>query len=63
MGIYLNDGTYEPLLGGEREAFAKLIYEKLGAEAEKEFLQLSDTDDYETGYELGYDAGLAAAGC
>lgn len=35
--IYLNDGTCVQLFGSEREAFANLIYEKLGPEAEKEF--------------------------
>ncbi len=37
MGIYLKDGSFEPLFGNEKEAFAKLLYDKLGAEAEKEF--------------------------
>lgn len=41
MGIWLSDGTYEPLLGDEREEFANIIKEKLGTEAEAEFLKLS----------------------
>ena len=48
MGIYLKDGSFEPLFGNEKEAFAKLIYDKLGAEAEKEFrLLIAQAEDYE----------------
>ena len=61
MGIWLKDGTYEPLIGDEREAMARVIHEKLGFEAERKFLELSDIEDYEAGYALGYEEGLADA--
>ena len=51
MGIWLNDGSYEPLFGNERQEFANVIREKLGSDAEVEFLKLSDLDEaYACGY-------------
>lgn len=57
MGIWLKDGTYEPLIGDEREAMARLIHEKLGFDAERKFLELSDRGTYYEGYDDGYAEG------
>ena len=51
MGIWLNDGTYEPMLGDESEEFRTIIRDRLGTEAEEFFVQcaLDNEDDL---YEL-----------
>ena len=62
MGIWLKDGTYEPLLGdNEREAMARVIHEKLGFDAERKFLELSDRGTYDEGYADGYAEGYEEA--
>ena len=63
MGIWLSDGTFEPLFGEEREAFAEVLNEKLGLDAKNKFLELSDNElpeevemeSYHDGYDDGYE--------
>ena len=63
MGIWLNDGSFEPMLGDTKEAFGCLIRERLGVEAEDLFKSLTEfeytQDDVDDAYNEGYEEGYA----
>lgn len=59
MGIWLSDGSFEPMFGDEREAFRTLVRDHLGVEAERAFCELipDAKDVYDAGYDDGYREG------